>query len=63
MDEEGGAAVDGGAEEADAGFGGLPVFDDDVVELVAEEVVGDGFVLAGYVEEVGEGADGGDAGA
>ena len=38
-------------------FGGVPAFDDDVVELVAEELVDDVFVLAVDFEEVGEGAD------
>ena len=46
-------------EELDGGFGVLPGADDDVVELVAEEVVDDFFVLGVGFEEVGEGADGG----
>ena len=34
------------------------LFDDDVVELVAEELVDDGLVLGVDFEEVGERADG-----
>ena len=59
MDEEGGAAGDVGLEQAHAGVGGVPGFDDDVVELVAEELVDDALVLAVDFEEVGERADGG----
>ena len=61
MHEEGGAAADVGLEEMHAGVGGVPGFDDDVVELVAEELVDDALVLAVDFEEVGEGAYGGHA--
>ena len=60
MDEEGGAAGDVGLEQAHAFVGGVPALDDDVVELVAEELVDDVLVLALDFEEVGEGADGGE---
>ncbi len=59
LDEEGGAAGDVGFEEADAFVGGVPGFDDDVVELFAEELVDDGAVRVVDLEEVGEGAEGG----
>jgi hypothetical protein len=62
VDEEGGAADDVGGEEADAGVGCVPAFDDDEVELVAEELIDDGLILAVDFEEVGEGTDGGEAG-
>ena len=57
VDEEGGAAADVGLQEVHACVGGVPGFDDDVVELVAEELVDDAFVLAVDFEEVGERAD------
>ena len=63
MNEEGGAAIDVGLEQAHAFVGGVPAFDDDVVELVAQVLVDDAFVLAFDFEEVGERADGGEAGA
>ena len=61
VDEEGGAAGDVGLQEMHACVGGVPALDDDVVELVAEELVDDALVLAVDFEEVGEGADGGHA--
>src|ERR1700722_7578273 len=42
-----------------AGVGGIPGFDDDVVEFVAEELVNDALVLAVNLEEVGQRAYGG----
>src|SRR6476620_9603684 len=62
MDEEGGATVDVALEQAHAFVGGIPAFDDDVIELVAEIFVNDGFVLAIDFEEVGERAHGRKAG-
>ena len=53
--------ADVGLEQVHAGVGGVPGFDDDVVELVAEELVDDALVLAIDFEEVGERADGGHA--
>ncbi len=63
MDEEGGAAIDIALQQAHAFVGGVPAFDDDVVELVAQIFVDDGFVLAVDFKEVGERADGGEASA
>ena len=46
MHEEGGAAIDVALQQAHAFVGGVPAFDDDVVELVAQVLVDDAFVLA-----------------
>ena len=56
MHEEGGAASDVGLKEVHSGVSGVPGFDDDVVEFIAEEFVHDVFVLAVHFEEVREGA-------
>ena len=61
MNEEGGAAADVGLEQVHAGVGGVPALDDDVVQLVAKELIDDALVLAVDFEEVGERADGGHA--
>ena len=58
VDEEGGATGDVGGEQTDARVGGVPALDDDVVQLVAQELIDDGLVLAVDFEEVGEGAEG-----
>ena len=58
VDEEGGATGDVGGEQTDARVGGVPALDDDVVQLVAQELIDDGLVLAVDFEEVGEGPDG-----
>ncbi len=63
MDEEGGAAIDVALEQAHAFVGRVPALDDDVVELVAQILVYDAFVLAVDFEEVSERADGGEASA
>ena len=61
MDEEGGAAADVGLEEVHAGVGGVPGLHDDVVELVAEELIDYALVFAVDFEEVGQRAYGGHA--
>ena len=58
MNEEGGAAGYVGLEQMHAGVGGIPALDDDVVQLVAQELVDDALVLAIDFEEVGERAYG-----
>ena len=54
MDQERGAAVDAGAQHAEAFVGCVPGLDDDVVEFVAQEVFDDAFVARLDFEEVGE---------
>ena len=58
MDEEGGATGDVGGEQTDARVGRVPALDDDVVQLVAQELIDNGLVLAVDFKEVGEGAQG-----
>ena len=57
FDMPGGVHTSGLQGSANAGVGGIPAFDHDVVELVAEELVDDAFVLGVDFEEVGECAD------
>ena len=63
MHEEGCAAIDIALEQAHAFVGGVPAFDDDVVELVAQVLVDDAFVLAFDFKKIGERTDGGEASA
>jgi hypothetical protein len=57
MDQKCGAAIDVATEQAQAFVGGIPGFDDDVVEFVAEKVFDHALVLRFDFEEVGEHAD------
>ena len=54
MDEERGAAIDSGAQHAQAFVGCVPGFDDDVVEFVAQEIFDHALVAWFDFEEVGE---------
>jgi hypothetical protein len=60
MDEECGAAIDAGLEEANTLFGGSPGFDYEVVELFAKELVDYGFVGTIDFKKIGKRADGGE---
>ena len=57
MDEERGTAVDAGLEQANAFLGGAPGFDDNVVELFAEELIDYGFMRAADFKKIGQRAD------
>src|SRR6266568_7509884 len=59
MNEEGGAAIDAGFEDADAFFGSIPTLDYDVIQLVAQKLVDHSFVRTANLDEVGQGAYGG----
>ena len=61
VDEEGGAAIDAGAQHAQTFVGGVPGFDDDVVQFVAQEVFDHAFVARFDFEEIGEHAHGREA--
>jgi hypothetical protein len=58
MNQEGGAAVDVGAQQAQAFVGSVPGLDHDVVQFVAQEVFDHALVARLDFEEVGEHADG-----
>jgi len=59
MNQEGGATVDVAAQQTEALVGGVPGFDNDVIEFVAKEFVDDTLVFAVDFEEVGQRAYGG----
>src|ERR1700692_750825 len=54
MDEESCSAVDVGTQQAQAFVGGVPRFDHDVIEFVAEEVFDDALVARLNLEEIGK---------
>ena len=57
MDEEGGAAIDIAAQQAQAFVGRVPRLHHDVVQFVAQEVVDHMLVAVFHLEEVGQHAD------
>ena len=54
MNEEGGAAIDAGLEQAHALLGGDPALHDHVVEFFAQELVHHALVSAGDLNKVGQ---------
>ena len=60
MDQEGGSPGDIFLKQTKTFTGGVPAFDDNEVEFVAEELVDDIFILAIDIEKVREGAKGGE---
>ena len=61
MDEEGGAAIDAGAQHAQAFVRGVPGFHHDVIQFVAQEVFDYALVARLHFEEVGKHANRGEA--
>src|ERR1039458_2408281 len=61
MDEEGGPAIDAGAQHTQAFVGGVPGLHHDVVQFVAEEVFYDTLVAWLDFKEIGEYTDGREA--
>ena len=61
MNQESCAAIDAGAQHAQAFIGGVPGFDDDVVQFIAQEVFDHALVTRLDFQEVGEHAYGREA--
>ena len=54
MNQEGRAPIDVALQQAHAFVGGIPAFDHDVVELIAQKSIYYGFVFAAHFQEVRE---------
>ena len=63
MHQEGSAPVDIALQQPHAFMRGVPAGDHDVVELVTQESIYDGFVFAAHFEKVGQRAHRGQAAA